>query len=263
MKFEEIKTNDELKLYLDDKRRLMDCLYLSHYTKYDRLLQILKSEKLYLSKANGMNDLLEYQNGSNDIWDKLYFFSLIMNRKESIGMWSVYAQPWEAGVKISFRTEDIRKWLLELDKIYIVGGDEKLTGEVLDIESTPVQCFHSAIAYTNTDSKDSSAEVEKVTWNTVENTNILMASKKAELTGYIKDSAWAYEREIRIKALFDSAVTYHRIALDIKPLIPYMTITTGPLFEGSLQQRLQEDLPGFDGLNYHFGQSIFQNRFRK
>lgn len=261
MRFEEIKATDCLKDYLDDMLRLKDCVYLSHYTKYERLLDILKSEKIYLSKASGMNDQLEFQNGDRDIWDRLYFMSLIMNRKENIGMWAVYSQPWINGIKISFQTDDIKSWISNLDKIYIVGDDEEITDKVLSVDSG-IRCFLSAVAYTNTDSKDSSTEEERITWNTVINKYIRFSSKLPELTGYIKDDAWSYEREIRVKVMFDNPVKYHRIALDIKPLIPHMIITTGPLFEGSIQQRLQDDLPEFDELRFHFRQSIFQNRFR-
>ena len=62
--------------------------------------------------------------------------------------------------------------------------------------------------------------------------------------------------------LFDSFVGFHRVALDISELIPKMIISTGPLFKGSLRQRLMDDLPGFDESKFHFDQSIFQNRFK-
>lgn len=123
-------------------------------------------------------------------------------------------------------------------------------------------CFLSAVAYSNTDSKESVSDVEQITWNTRKNTNISRASKLKELTGYIKDEAWAYEKELRVKVLFDTNVGFHRVALDISALIPQMIISTGPLFRGSLRQRLMDDLPGFDENNYHFDQSIFQNRFK-
>lgn len=261
MKFENIMTAEDMRLYLDDKIRLRDCKYLSHYTNYEKLIKILRTEKFYLSKAEWMNDQLEFQNGSENIWNRLYFFSLIMSRKENIGMWSVYSQPWGDGIKLSFSTEDVKTWLSSLDKAYIVDEEDKVTDEILKIDDK-MKCFLSAVAYTNTDSKDNRDEEDKVTWNTVKNTHILSASRLPELTGYIKDTAWAYEQEIRIKVLFQKPVAYHRIALDVKSLMPKMIITTGPLFEGSLQQRLQENVVGFDELQYHFGQSIFQNRFR-
>lgn len=261
MKFNDITKASDMVTYLDDKSRLDDCIYLSHYTKYERLLQILKSQKLYLSKAMYMNDQLEYTNGDKIIWDKLYFLSLIMNRKENIGMWSVYAQPWEDGIKISFATDDIIKWIESVKDISVVGKDEKLTGRTIDIGDGN-RCFLSAVAYSNTDSKESASEVEHVIWNTRKNTNITRASKIGELTGYIKDEAWAYEKELRVKVLFDSGVKFHRVALDISELLPKMVISTGPLFRGSLRQRLMDDLPGFDENNYHFDQSIFQNRFK-
>lgn len=90
MKFSDITKASDMMEYLDEKSRLQNCSYLSHYTNYNRLLQILKSQKLYLSKAEYMNDQLEYKNGDKEGWNKLYFLCLVMNRKENIGMWSVY-----------------------------------------------------------------------------------------------------------------------------------------------------------------------------
>ncbi len=261
MKFKTIKTSTNLIQYLDDiNKRLKDCDYLSHYTNYDKLLKILNSKKIFLSKADNMNDMLEYKNGDKNIWDKLYFMSLIMNRRENIGMWAVYSQPWNKSVKITFMKKDVQEWLSNLDKIYIVEKNEKIKEKPIKINKEKV--FLSSVAYTNTESLDMNTEIEKVTWNTVENTNFHKASKKKELTGYIKDAAWSYEREIRVKVMFNHNITYHRIALDISSLMQNMIITTGPLFEGSIYQKLMMDLSGVEGCKFTFDQSIFQNNFK-
>ena len=261
MEFNEIKTTVELKRFLDDQKdRLKNCEYLSHYTTYSNLINILKSKKIYLSKAEGMNDLLEFKNGSEDIWDKLYFFSLMMTRKENIGMWAVYSQPWEDGVKLSFKTKDVKELVENLKEIYIVDENEKLTGETIKNDDDE-KCFISAVAYTNTDFKEEN-EKEEVIWNTVENKKMHLVSKQSDLTGYIKDEAWAYEREVRIKKIFNDRANYHRIALDISSLFENMIIETGPLFKGELKQRMERDLEGFNNIEYKIESSIFQNNIK-
>ena len=45
-----------------------------------------------------MNDQLEFSNGDKERWKNIFFASFMMDMKESIGMWSMYSQPWESGV---------------------------------------------------------------------------------------------------------------------------------------------------------------------
>ena len=42
-----------------------------------------------------MNDNLEYKNGDPHRLRNLFFSCFMCEDKESIGMWSMYAQPWE------------------------------------------------------------------------------------------------------------------------------------------------------------------------
>ena len=75
-------------------------------------------------------------------------------------------------------------------------------------------------------------------WSTAKNIHIKNAVRIPELTGYIKDMAWSYEKEIRIKAEFDNVYGVHRIAIPLtEDLINAMTITVSPLFEGSFWYR--------------------------
>ena len=100
--FQDIETPEELKRYLDDSmRRLDNTPYLHHYTNVSRVVDMIRSGTWHLGNAEGMNDNLEYKNGDAPRWRNLFFSCFMCEDKESIGMWSMYAQPWEKGVKIS------------------------------------------------------------------------------------------------------------------------------------------------------------------
>lgn len=100
--FQDIETPEELKCYLDDSmRRLDNTPYLHHYTNVSRVVDMIRSGTWHLGNAEGMNDNLEYKNGDATRWRNLFFSCFMCEDKESIGMWSMYAQPWEKGVKIS------------------------------------------------------------------------------------------------------------------------------------------------------------------
>ena len=80
-------------------------------------------------------------------------------------------------------------------------------------------------------------------WSTAINTNIKNAVRIPELTGYIKDMAWSYEKEIRIKAEFENVRNIKRVAIPLTDeVIDAMTITASPLFEGDLHAELEREI---------------------
>lgn len=100
--FESITKADKLISYLDDStNRFKSSEWIHHYTSFKDAVNILNSGYLYLSTAKSMNDRDEYKHGDRQYWNNLFFSSFMSDVKESIGMWSMYSQPWEQGVKLS------------------------------------------------------------------------------------------------------------------------------------------------------------------
>lgn len=99
----------------------------------------------------------------------------------------------------------------------------------------------SAVAYSNADSLQGN-EQEKITWSNTKNYNIRQPLLLPELIGYIKNIAWAYEKEIRIKAEFNNSTGIERVAIPLtNEVINKINITAGPLFEGSLKDVLLKE----------------------
>lgn len=259
--FKEISTPENLIRYLEDTpRRTKDYRYVYHYTTLRNLIKILQGKCWHLSNAKDMNDQLEYKHGDKSRWERIFFSSFMMDSKESIGMWSMYAQPWESGVKIAIPTSELRKWIATSPKIFGLkknhAGSFDESSRSLEIDNINTVLTLSSVAYSNADSLEI-GESEQLTWGKAGNTLIKNAPNIPELTGYIKDKAWDYEKEIRLKITFASSQDIDRVAVELSDdLINSMIITASPLFDGSLQERIQTEIER----QIKTEKSIFANR---
>lgn len=162
--------------------------------------------------------------------------------KENIGMWSMYSQLWEKGVKITLPRKTVINWIKETKKLLVISPrDLQRTRKEIIVDGHNVSLRLSAVAYSNADSLQGN-EQEKITWSNTKNYNIRHPMLLPELIGYIKNIAWSYEKEVRIKAEFNNNSGIQRVAIPLTDeVIRKMTITAGPLFVGSLKDVLLEE----------------------
>lgn len=244
--FPDIQTAEQLKMYLDDSaNRLKNSRFLYHYTTVSNVIKILRSKTWHLGNASGMNDRLEYKTGQSidpNRWNNLFFSSLMCEDKENIGMWSMYSQPWEKGVKITLPRKTVLNWIKETKRLLEISPtDLQPTGKEIIVDGHNVSLRLSAVAYSNADSLQDN-EQEKITWSNTKNYNIRQPMLRPELIGYIKNIAWSYEKEVRIKAEFNNSSGMQRVAVPLTDeVIKKMNITAGPLFEGSLKDVLLKE----------------------
>ena len=182
------------------------------------------------------------ENGAPARWNNLFFSSFMCEDKENIGMWSMYAQPWETGVKISIPRETVLQWIKETKKIWEISTiDHRRTGREIPVDGHSGSLRLSSVAYSNADSLQK-GEQEKIRWSTRSNTKLKNATRIPELTGYIKDIAWSYEKELRIKAEFNNRNKIKRVAIPLNQnVIEAMVLTSSPLFEGDLKEELEKE----------------------
>lgn len=242
--FRKIENAQDLARYLDDAdRRLENSPYLYHYTTLPRAIAILKSETWHLAGAADMNDRLEYENGDPARWKNLFFSCFMVESRESIGMWSMYAQPWEQGVKIAIPKNAALRWIKGVTEILEISPKNfQPTGRA--VPSGRAALTLSAVAYSNADSLERKGEEERLAWSTNRyNYNIKNAVHIPELTGYVKDDAWSYEREIRVKARFHNTQGFRRVAIRLpEEVINSMVITASPLFAGDLRAQIHKEV---------------------
>lgn len=241
--FKELRNTQDLIAYLNANARLSSSPYLYQYTSISALVNMIRSKTMHFSNAKYMNDQLEYSNGDVRIWRNLFFTCFMSEEKESIGMWSMYAQPWHEGVKLSFPKDVIRRWVAETKEVIEVSQqDKKPTGRRL-YEYDPFSIWISAVAYSNCDGISRKTEEELLRCGNETNKAITNAPHIPDLTGYIKDMAWSYEKEIRVKIQFDNYRGFERVAIPMPDyVIDSMSVTPSPLFDGDLTQRLEMEI---------------------
>lgn len=241
--FRDISSVNELIRYLSDSaERLKNSGYIYHYTTLPVLIKMMKSKTWHLASAKNMNDRLEYDNGDKERWMNIFFSSFMTEDKESIGMWSMYAQPWEKGIKIAIPSLIARKWIKSVANLFEVSMvNYEITGRIIELAKEQLKL--SSVAYCNTDSLTKKDIEEKLCWSNVTNTILRSVAHDISLTGYIKDMAWAYEKEIRIRAEINNSQGFERVAIDLPDdVVDSMIITASPLFEGVLIHEIEKEI---------------------
>lgn len=242
MSFESLTDSVQLIKYLDANSRLKDSKYLYQYTTISSLINMIRSGTMHLSNAKYMNDQLEYENGDSAIWKDLFFSCFMREDDESIGMWGMYAQPWRDGVKISIPKEILKKWVNETNELIEISQKTKQpTGRKIS-NSSAFRIWISTIAYSNFNGLELN-EKEKLRCGSQENMWLKNVPLCSELTGYIKDMAWSYEKEVRVKVRFDNKMGFERIAIKMPEyVIDSLVITPSPLFEGNITERIEAEI---------------------
>jgi hypothetical protein len=117
--FHQIVREEYLIKYLaNDIERLKNRKYLYHYTRLENAVKMINGEHWHLGSAENMNDKLEYENGDKDKWRNIFFSSFMTEEDENIGMWSMYSQPWNSGVKISIPSSVAKRWIRGISEIH-------------------------------------------------------------------------------------------------------------------------------------------------
>ncbi len=244
--FSKVSTYLDLQKYLQDKATGLKNTengaqrYLCHYTSLKAAVGIIKSGKWYIGSPIEMNDGLELSHADRDVWEKIFFASFMLEPKESIAMWSMYAQPWPDGVMIRIPVEVFKEWMKSSPQMSSADSSTKQANpdNITDLAHLR---FH-AVAYTNAESKNK-GEIEELICGGQINNTLHNSIQSKELVGYIKDCAWSYENEYRMRIDMNSFSAYRGIALSVpEKVINAMEITAGPRFEDDLYFRIEEEV---------------------
>ena len=179
MKFTNCNSESDIKSFLDNAiSHSPDDSRFYHYTSLTTAIKIFKSKKIHFSKISRMNDMIENTWCGKEA-DKDYFFCLSQS-KECFGMWAMYG-----GLKSDKRTNGYVK---------IVFSKSTLE-EILKSGSLGVKAH--GLVYANLKGNEHmSSFLSELYFNNETNKNEITITK--ELAGYVKDSSWQYENEIRL-----------------------------------------------------------------
>ena len=264
MAFSNIKTYDGLKKNLIDKanrlsgRKGNNVRYLCHYTSLQAAVSIIKTKRWYLGSPLNMNDGLELAHAENEVWEKIFFASFMYEPQESIAMWSMYAQPWSDGIMIRIPVDVFKKWWKDGDHIISTADPKTKIDNSDNISASSKLSFH-AVAYTNAESKKPMDEEELVCGDQ-KNSILKNVITDPKLVGYIKDCAWSYENEYRMRVDVDDSISCSGLSLSIPDeIVNAIEITAGPRFKGNLHSAVEKEIAA--ALNKgRISNSIFQGK---
>lgn len=263
--FSDLRTCSELKENLLNKAKMLhntnrgkNTKYLCHYTNLTAAISIINSKLWILNSPVNMNDGLELLHANKAIWQKIFFASFMLEPRESIAMWSMYAQPWAEGVILKIPVESIKKMLNGTHQIFVMQREEKKI--IKDITEHAKISFH-AVAYTNADSKEQKENEELICGN--ETNNMLYGTLNSkELIGFVKNSAWSYENEYRLRVDINASKKYDAVAIGLSDdFVNSVEIVSGPRFAGDLFTEIQNKI-NVEMKKEHIHKSIFDDKLK-
>lgn len=237
--FKGIESPSELIHYLSNiNDRLNHTSVLCQYTSLKAVIGIISDKSWYLGSPKNMNDGLELQHGL-DTRNDIFFSSFMAEQKESIAMWSMYAQPWEDGIMISIPVKEFKQWIRDIKIVYRANPVTKKPDRGAFVYLNKAKISVTRVAYSN---QNIHGETQSLTCGTAKN-YLLKSIDDPSLIGYIKDDAWSYEKEVRLRADLGIGIDYEGVAVDVPDyVIDAMVITKGPRFVGDLTERLQTEI---------------------
>lgn len=237
VKFSDITGTDELISYLKETQRFNNIGSFSKYMRLSSVVNMFSSEMMLINNPAKMNDLYEYQAFNPvSVWQKICFASFITQSAESMAMWSMYAQPWSDGVMISIPASTLKELVQNTTSLisanfnedngrYSPGNDEIASADILSI---------IRVAYIDGNTITCTGRDDR-------NNHFANPYAFSELAGYIKDAAWDYEKEVRLRVDLPETYTTNAVYLKLsETFLKQITITTGPRFAGNVLTALPE-----------------------
>lgn len=234
-RFDEIDKPIEMVRYLTSKKKINNLSeeYVSHYTNYEVAKKIINGKMFHLGNPSNMNDGLEFSSPKMNC-SKLYFASFSIEDSENIGMWSMYGQPWEDGIKISIPKKIFVSWAEKIQKVFNVDSDTRNVITTSFLSKDTFKASISRVAYVEWDDK---GNVVQIRCGDNACNNRIKSVDSPMFTGLIKDIAWSYEKEIRLRVDLSSAIPGKKVAVNIPDeVMKSIVITTGPRFNKPIKK---------------------------
>lgn len=214
--------------------------YYYHYTTWDSLEKIITNKTFLLTRGNSLsiNDQHEaLMKGNWSTWNKTYIGSFAFGAPENMAMWGLYGLPWEDAVRIRIPRKEMLGWKKSIKSVYAWDGKKEM-GEIMNPKVTLTD-----IVYINGKKHDNDFVLSHNGRHvTIHNSGALKnLDTLPKMTGYIKNYAWHYEDEVRLKIELPHNITYDRIMLKLpQNLIDSISVTLGPYFHWKDNELIEE-----------------------
>ena len=223
-----VKSIDDMISFLKEKGRKHENYY--HYTSWDSLTKIFQYKTFLLTRGNSLkiNDQHEaLMKGSWEEWNKIYIGSFAFGSSEIMAMWGLYGLPWRDAVRLCIPGDKMIQWLDSIKHIELFDD-----GQIIDYKDD-FEIGLNDIVYVG--GKKGATPLTLTHYGrsiTVSDRFPLYGIDTAkEMTGYIKNYAWQYENEVRLRIRLTHDAGYERISVNVPDdVIDSITVTTGPCF---------------------------------
>ena len=228
-KITDVKDIDSMITFLKEKGGNHENYY--HYTTWDSLTKIMQNKTFLLTRGNSLriNDQHEAQmKGSREEWHKIYIGSFAFGSSENMAMWGLYGLPWQDAVRLSIPKEYMNKWINSINQIQLFED-----GRTVDYQGGFKISLNDIVYVGGKKGSDNLFLTHYGKSITVSDTYPLYGIDTApEMTGFIKNYAWQYENEVRLRIRLAHDTNYEKICVSIpEDVINSITVTKGPCFK--------------------------------
>lgn len=211
MEFKEIDSVEHLRAFLLERGKGHHNY--RHYSTLDGIYGMLKSGYLWLSRGDQMNDRQELTKGDSREWEKIYIASFAFGKSENVAMWGIYGLPHNEAACISFPSYKFSKWIPGISAVF----DPKKNYQKIECEFE-IQLTDVVYIGGFRGAKDQVLKWNdnKLQVNDLANIDDFeYISGESQMTGFIKNYAWSYENEVRIRIKVNTPINNERIAIKI------------------------------------------------
>ena len=238
--FTDIKSVDSMILFLQEKGKNHENYY--HYTTWDAVKKIISGTSFLLTRGNSLaiNDQHEaHMQGSWDEWNKTYIGSFAFGSAENMAMWGLYGLPWSDAVRLTIPKDKMNVWVNSIKQINLFeNGKTAPFRDSFDVSLNDV-------AYVSEDKGVQKYSHYGRHITASKGHPLYGMNTLKEMTGYVKNYAWQYENEVRMRIHLHHSTGYEKILIDVpEEVINSIEITVGPYFKWKseeLYERLQHE----------------------
>lgn len=175
--------------------------------------------------------------------EKTYISSFAYGNGENMAMWGLYSLPWEDAVRIGIPGVEMKEWISNADKIFLVNINVNNSfeyGRRISIKPVITDVAYVTgkddnINYRIVRDRDTIRLTDEKTFSGINNLD--------KITGYIKNLAWSYENEVRLKVELEEMLANTIIAVKIpEGVLNNLELTAGPWITDNLSELVNERL---------------------
>lgn len=199
----------ELKNHINDASNLNNYLrnkgenhnYYKHYSKIDRILNILDKKKIYLKSGENWNDTVDRESFNSDKYDfKRFGMCFSFSKNENVAMWMLYSGIDRRGGMIEFTRKEMNS-ILDVEKIEVGAFNNENFESYITLNKDQFQIYLTDIIYYY--------EEEKGKCKIRRHDEVADGVSKdvlQDMNGSKKSDPWKYENECRLIVSIDKKV---------------------------------------------------------